>query len=188
MFFGIFVLIRVSISGYLFLDDKQLARTFYECLKQGMKISDYCLKQGQGMRGRAAPPPQGYIEYPPPDRACWRMQTHLDELNYLSFSVLIYFSGIVTINTFTHNPVVSSKIIPDSRTKWASVNSEDTQKSDQFGSVKVLLENENWRPHFRWTLLCLSSLLLYTASLHDEIYCDVSMHLYVTVLGPLCSI
>ena len=26
------------------------------CLKQGRKISDFCHKQGQGMRGRAAPP------------------------------------------------------------------------------------------------------------------------------------
>ena len=33
-----------------------------------MKISDFCLKQGQGIRGRAAPPTQGYIEYPPPPR------------------------------------------------------------------------------------------------------------------------
>ena len=38
-----FVLIRVSIlsifhTGYLFLDDKQPAGMFYECLKQGIKI------------------------------------------------------------------------------------------------------------------------------------------------------
>ena len=53
---------------------------FYECLKQGIKnqnsvskkgrkIIDFCLKQGQGMRGRAAPlQPKIYIEYPPPPR------------------------------------------------------------------------------------------------------------------------
>ena len=61
MFFGIFVINRVSIlsffvlirvsilsvfqTGYLFLNDKQPARMLYECLKEG-----------QGMRGRAAPP------------------------------------------------------------------------------------------------------------------------------------
>ena len=54
MFFGIFVLNRVSIllffvlirvsilsifqTEYLFLDDKQPARKFYEYLKQGIKI------------------------------------------------------------------------------------------------------------------------------------------------------
>ena len=60
------------------MDDKQPARMFYECLKQGIKnqnsvskkgrkIIDFCLKQGQGMRGRAAPlQPKIYIEYPPP--------------------------------------------------------------------------------------------------------------------------
>ena len=35
MFFGIFVLIKQGID--LFLDDKQPARMFYECLKQGIK-------------------------------------------------------------------------------------------------------------------------------------------------------
>ena len=51
---------------------------FYECLKQGMKIeilsytcrkiSDFCLKQDQGIRGGAGPHlhTQGYIQYPPP--------------------------------------------------------------------------------------------------------------------------
>ena len=29
------------------------------CLKMGRKISDICLKQGQGMRGRVAPPHPG---------------------------------------------------------------------------------------------------------------------------------
>ena len=31
------------------------------CLKQGRKISDICLKHGEGMKGT-----QGFIEYPPP--------------------------------------------------------------------------------------------------------------------------
>ena len=35
-------------------------------LKQGRKISDICLKQGQGMRGRAAPPHPGIYRVPPP--------------------------------------------------------------------------------------------------------------------------
>ena len=48
---------------------------FYECLKQGIKnrnsvrkIIDFCLKQGQGMRGRVAPPhPRIYrVPTPPP--------------------------------------------------------------------------------------------------------------------------
>ena len=38
------------------------------CLKQGGKISDFCLKQGEGMRGRAAPPTEEYIKYPPGGR------------------------------------------------------------------------------------------------------------------------
>ena len=69
MFFGIFVLnrvffvlIRVSIlsifhTGYLFLDDKQPARMFYECLKQGIK--------NQGVRSRAAPPHPRIYRVPP---------------------------------------------------------------------------------------------------------------------------
>jgi len=36
------------------------------CLKQDRKISDICLKQGQGMRGRAAPPHPGIYRVPPP--------------------------------------------------------------------------------------------------------------------------
>ena len=36
------------------------------CLKQGRKISDICLKQGQGMRGRAAPPHPRIYRVPPP--------------------------------------------------------------------------------------------------------------------------
>ena len=32
----------------------------------GRKISDICLKQGQGMRGRAAPPHPGIYRVPPP--------------------------------------------------------------------------------------------------------------------------
>ena len=34
-------------------------------LKQGRKISDICLKQGQGRRGRAAPPHPGIYRVPP---------------------------------------------------------------------------------------------------------------------------
>ena len=36
------------------------------CLKQGGKNSDICLKQGQGMRGRAAPPYPGIYRVPLP--------------------------------------------------------------------------------------------------------------------------
>ena len=50
-------------QGIFFLDDKQPARMFYEFIKQGIrnrnsvgKISNFCLKQCQGMRRRAAPP------------------------------------------------------------------------------------------------------------------------------------
>ena len=43
--------------GYFFRD-------FF--LKQGRKISDICLKQGQNMRGRAAPPYSGIYRVPPP--------------------------------------------------------------------------------------------------------------------------
>ena len=83
MFFGIFVLNRVSFLRQepitLFLEYIQPAGIFYECLKlgiknqnsclkQGRKISDFCLKQGQGMRGRAAPPhPRIYRVAPPRD-------------------------------------------------------------------------------------------------------------------------
>ena len=35
-------------------------------IKMGRKISDICLKQGQGMRGRAAPPQPGIHQVPPP--------------------------------------------------------------------------------------------------------------------------
>ena len=34
----------------------------------GRKISDICLKQGQGMRGRAVPPHPGICRVPPPPR------------------------------------------------------------------------------------------------------------------------
>ena len=83
MFFGIFVLNRASIlsifvlnrASFNFLDDKQPARMFYElnyskifCLKQGRKISDCCLKQGQGMRGRTAPPHPRIYRVPPNPR------------------------------------------------------------------------------------------------------------------------
>ena len=49
-----------------------------KCLKQGIKnrnsvlkwkISDICLKQGQGMRGRAAPPQPGIHRVPPRARS-----------------------------------------------------------------------------------------------------------------------
>ena len=40
---------------------------FFNTTKQGRKINDICLKQGQGMRGRAAPPhPRIYLVTPPP--------------------------------------------------------------------------------------------------------------------------
>ena len=32
----------------------------------GRKVSDICLKQGQGMRSRAAPPHPGIYRVPPP--------------------------------------------------------------------------------------------------------------------------
>ena len=47
-----------------------MSKTGYQksefCLTQGRKISDICLKQGQGMRGRAAPPHTGIYWVPPP--------------------------------------------------------------------------------------------------------------------------
>ena len=36
------------------------------CPKQGRKISDFCLTQGQGIRGRAAPPHPKIYRVPPP--------------------------------------------------------------------------------------------------------------------------
>ena len=89
MFFGIFVLNRVSILSIfvlnrvsflrqepitLFLDDKQPARMFYECLKLAIKNRNSVLNRaGKSAifvlnRVRAEPhlPTQGYIEYPPP--------------------------------------------------------------------------------------------------------------------------
>ena len=35
------------------------------CLEQGRKINDICLKQVQGMRGRAAPPHPSVYRVPP---------------------------------------------------------------------------------------------------------------------------
>ena len=45
------------------------------CLKQGRKISDICLKQGQGMRGRAAPPHPGIYRVPPRDHTATQRKT-----------------------------------------------------------------------------------------------------------------
>ena len=36
------------------------------CFEQGRKMSNICLKQGQGMRGRAAPSHPGIYGVPPP--------------------------------------------------------------------------------------------------------------------------
>ena len=92
MFFGIFVLNRVSILSIfvlnrvsflrqepitLFLDDKQPALMFYECLKLGTKNRNSVLNRVEKsaifvlnrVRVRGAEPhlpTQGYIEYPPP--------------------------------------------------------------------------------------------------------------------------
>ena len=92
MFFGIFVLNRVSILSIfvldrvsflrqepitLFLDDKQPALMFYECLKLGIKNRNSVLNRDVGKsaifvlnRVRVCGaelhlPTQGYIEYPP---------------------------------------------------------------------------------------------------------------------------
>ena len=39
------------------------------CFEQGRKMSNICLKQGQGMRGRAAPSHPGIYGVPPSPRA-----------------------------------------------------------------------------------------------------------------------
>ena len=96
MFFGIFVLNRVSILSIfvlnrvsflrqepitLFLDDKQPARMFYECLKLGVKNRDsvlnrvgtksavFVLNRVRVLGAEPHLPTQGYIEYPLPPRA-----------------------------------------------------------------------------------------------------------------------
>ena len=62
MFFGIFVLNRVSyLSFYVVIR----VSVYQFCLKQGRKISDICFEQGQGMRGRGAPPHQRIYRVPP---------------------------------------------------------------------------------------------------------------------------
>ena len=92
MFFGIFVLNRVLILSIfvlnrvsflrqepitLFLDDKQPALTFYECLKLGIKNRNsvlnrvgksaiFVLKRVRVWGAELHLPTQGYIEYPPP--------------------------------------------------------------------------------------------------------------------------
>ena len=70
--------------------DKQPARMFYECLKQGNKKSDFCLKQGQGMRGRAAPHNSRIYRVPPP----WVTYsvTHI-----LEIPQMIYFQNNLTL-------------------------------------------------------------------------------------------
>jgi len=49
---------------------QQMSWTGYQklvfCLKQGRKIRDSCLKQGQGLGGRAAPPYPRFCQVPPP--------------------------------------------------------------------------------------------------------------------------
>ena len=92
MFFGIFVFNRVSILSTfvlnrvsflrqepitLFLDDKQPALMFYECLKLGIKNRNsvlnrvgksaiFVLNRVRVWGAEPHLPTQGYIEYPPP--------------------------------------------------------------------------------------------------------------------------
>ena len=83
MFFGIFILNRVSILSIfvlnrvsslrqepitLFLDDKQPAFMFYECLKLGIKNRNSVLNRVRVWGVEPHLPTQGYIEYPPPPR------------------------------------------------------------------------------------------------------------------------
>ena len=77
--FGLNVLNRVSKSEF--------------CLKQGRKISDICFKQGQGMRGRAAPPHQGIYRVPP--RAGYRPRREASR--YISSAMNRPGGGIVVL-------------------------------------------------------------------------------------------
>ena len=53
--------------------------------KQGRKISDICLKQGQGMRGRAATPHPGIFRVPPGGQT----ETETRQGEYIFFIVVI---------------------------------------------------------------------------------------------------
>ena len=43
------------------------SENFEFCLKRDMEIRELCLKQGQGLNARAAPPTKASVEYPPRD-------------------------------------------------------------------------------------------------------------------------
>ena len=54
-------------------------------IKQGRKISDFCLKQGQDMRGRAAPPHPRIYRVPPPPPPSPRAHNTLINLHNSSY-------------------------------------------------------------------------------------------------------
>ena len=107
MFFGIFVLNRVSFLRQepitLFLDDKEPALMFYECLKLGIKNRNFVLNRvGKSAifvlnRVRvwgAEPhlPTQGYIEYPSPPPGDAAKQVSADSNSVQS----VYFKDLLT--------------------------------------------------------------------------------------------
>ena len=69
---SIFVLNRISVLNRV---SKIGIRIGIKNRKQGRKISDICLRQGQGMRGRAAPPHSGIYRVPPPGFCRWLVKT-----------------------------------------------------------------------------------------------------------------
>ena len=55
-----------------------------------MKISDICLKQGQGMRDRAAPPHPGLYQVPPGGVAAVRVESRREwNINSFEHSTLL---------------------------------------------------------------------------------------------------
>ena len=88
-------------------------------IKQGRKISDFCLKQGQDMRGRAAPPhPRIYRVPPPPPPPPPRAHNTLIDLHNSSYhnepSLMIVYYIHSTIFNFDKKclPLLSSKRLP----------------------------------------------------------------------------
>ena len=87
-------------------------------IKQGRKISGFCLKQGQGMRGRAAPPHPRIYRVPPPPPRAHNILIDLHNSSYhnepgLMIVLLFYY---IHSHIFNFNkkclPLLSSKRLP----------------------------------------------------------------------------
>ena len=75
--------------------------------KQGRKIGDFCLKQGQGMRSRAAPPhPRIYRVPPPPGSwqlSCLKYNQKKPRFNSLRLTGTLYIRNIHTLQLLKWN-------------------------------------------------------------------------------------